>query len=271
MALTGGALTTATAGTLEAPSVVTTDVGATDRAGIGEDEWRFTVGGGLAVAPDYEGSDDYKLVPIPTAIAKKGNYRVRLFGLYVESNVLDHPNWRLGPSANYRSGYNNVENNDVQHLKNRGGSFELGVKGGYQYHIGTSTLGGYLQFLHDVSDGHDGYLISPSIEYAAPLAPSWSVVMQGNTTYASGDYMSHYFSVNQQESARTGIDTNNADADFKDVTFNVGFVYHITQSWNLSLLGQYKRLVGDAADCPVVDDEGDKNNFAGGFTVTYTW
>lgn len=95
--------------------------------------------------------------------------------------------------------------------------------------------------------------------------------MQGNTTYASGDYMSHYFSVNQQESARTGIDTNNADADFKDVTFNVGFVYHITQSWNLSLLGQYKRLVGDAADCPVVDDEGDKNNFAGGFTVTYTW
>ena len=62
------------------------------------ENWKWTVGLGVGVAPDYEGSEDYDPVPIPLARAEKGHRNVELLGLQVSSNLIDHPNWRLGPS-----------------------------------------------------------------------------------------------------------------------------------------------------------------------------
>jgi outer membrane protein len=36
-------------------------------------------------------------------------------------------------------------------------------------------------------------------------------------------------------------------------------------------LASYKRLLGDAEDSPVVNDEGDENQLMGGVLVTYTF
>ena len=42
----------------------------------------ISVGGGVGAAPDYEGSKDYKAVPVPVADVKYGNGMfMKLFGL----------------------------------------------------------------------------------------------------------------------------------------------------------------------------------------------
>ena len=75
------------------------------------DRWRYTVGLGVAVVPDYEGSDDYEPAPLPVARIQKGHRYGQLFGLKLSSNLLEHPNFRAGPVVNFRQKRDNVKNN----------------------------------------------------------------------------------------------------------------------------------------------------------------
>ena len=161
----------------QSPTDVTTTGGSLARDAAVPDNWRWTLGAGVGVAPDYEGSDDYDPVPIPVARAQKGHRFFDLFGLHATSNLIDHPNWRLGPSLNFRAGYSDVDNNRVDNLTDRGSSTELGLKGAYVVQLDQLVLPDpsielALEFLHDVSSGHDGWLLTPSLSYAAPLSPA---------------------------------------------------------------------------------------------------
>ena len=51
----------------------------------------------------------------------------------------------------------------------------------------------------------------------------------------------------------------------------MSYVYSLSREWNLVFAVTYTRLLGDAADSPVVDDEGSENQFMGGILVTYTF
>ena len=234
------------------------------------EDWRYKLGIGVGTAPDYEGGDDYQGVPIPYARAQKGHQYAQLFGLHVTSNFIEHPNWRLGPSLNYRSGYSDVDNNRVDSLQDRGRSIELGAKGGYQFAVaGAALLDLELEILRDVADGHEGWLFKPSATYSRPLSDRWNLMAGATTTYASGSYMSHFFSINSEESVRSGLENFDADADFKDAAIHALIGWEMTDRWNVNFIGQYKRMLGDAEDSPVVDDEGDENQFFGGVLFIY--
>ena len=66
------------------------------------DKWRYTVGLGAVAVPDYEGSEDYEAAPLPVARIQKGHQYGNLFGTKLTSNLIPHPNFRLGPVVNYR-------------------------------------------------------------------------------------------------------------------------------------------------------------------------
>lgn len=256
------------ADTIEVPSSSTVSGGSIHAP---PQTWRYTVGLGAGVAPDYEGSDQYDPVPVPLLRAQKGHRFGELFGLHVTSNLLDNPNWRIGPSLNYRKGYTDVGNNRVDDLKNRGGSVEVGVKGGYVFGFNESSLDLSLEFLHDVSGGHDGWVLTPKATYAMPLADRWNLTTGVEASYASGSYMSHYFSINNAQAASSGLSSYDADADFKDASLNMAIGYEWSENWGLHILAQYKRMLGDAKDSPVVDDVGDENQFFGGLVISYSW
>ncbi len=57
----------------------------------------------------------------------------------------------------------------------------------------------------------------------------------------------------------------------KDFASNLGAGYEIYQRWELTLLTQYKLMLGGAEDSPVVNDQGEEHQFFGCFVVSYTW
>ena len=71
------------------------------------------------------------------------------------------------------------------------------------------------------------------------------------------------------DAARSGLQTFDADAGFKDVGLNLAALYKPWEHWGFVGLASYRRLLGDAEDSLVVDDEGDKNQFTGGILVFY--
>lgn len=240
------------------------------------DEWKFTLGLGAGIVPDYEGADNYRAVPIPLFRASKGYQYGQLFGLHVTSNLLDSANWRFGPSLNHRKGYSDASNNKVDKLHNRGQSTEIGVKGGYDFQVKevpfpNTALSFAAEFLYDVSSGHDGWLLTPEVAYGGPFGEKWNFRLGGNFTYASGNYMSHYFSINAADSARSGLSNYDADAGIKDAAVNIAIGYHFTKSWGITGVAELRRMLGDAEDSPVVDDVGSSVNGFGGVIVSYTW
>ena len=87
-------------------------------------------------------------------------------------------------------------------------------------------------------------------------------------TYASGDYMDTYFGVTgaQAASSAAGLPAFDASSGFKDVHIELGAKVGLTHSLTLMLGGRYGRLVGDAADSPVIETA---DQLSGSVGLTY--
>ena len=96
----------------------------------------FTLGAGAATTPDYEGSEDYELVPFWNLRA--GNLYhpetyVQVIGARLFSNFLPDDHWRLGIAGQFIRERDDVENNQVDELKSVDPSVMLGLIGGYDF------------------------------------------------------------------------------------------------------------------------------------------
>ena len=228
------------------------------------------------VVPDYEGSDDYTILPAPLFTYKfSGERYFKLIGNQAFVNVLNHPNWEAGMKAVYRIGRDDdVDDSVVRRLDEVDDSFELGGFIGYGSIIGGDSRHRYnihVDITQDVTDGHDGFLIDLGGTYWRPVAKAFDIGFRGVVTYASDDYMSSYFDVSEKESIRTGLPEFDADGGFKDVRVGLMGLLHLSFNWHVGGGFIYGRLLGDAEDSPVVDDRGDANQFYGGLSLIYSW
>lgn len=237
-------------------------------ANVEAEEKSYSLGLGVGVTPDYEGSDDYEAVPIPLAqvVWDTGQY-VELQGPKLKANLIASETWRLGPMANYRRGRDDVDDKKVDKLEDVDDAFELGLFGG----VIVNNWDFALEAAQDVADGHDGFLLKLRGGYAWRLNPFWILSAGVSTTYADDDYMESYFGIDEENAARSGLKTFNADSGIKDVAFDLGVAYNFADNWSLRAIGSYTRLVSDAADSPVTDDRGSENQFFGGVMFIYTF
>ncbi len=226
------------------------------------------VGLGAGVAPDYEGSDDYQAVPmfLYNQNFDSGRY-IKLMGPNLKVNVLASKSYSLGPVLNYRSERNDVDNSQVDKMDKVDAALEAGVFGG----VAIDNWLFDIEILADVSDAHDGYTVQPAAGYRWKVASTLTLTPKAFFTYANEDYMSTYFSVNSGNRGKSTLSDYNADAGIKDVGINLVANYAPWESWGLMGLVSYKKLVNDAKDSPIVDDEGNDNQFLAGVMLTYRW
>lgn len=213
----------------------------------------YSIGGGIGIQPDYEGSDDYELVPVPTGAANFDNgMYVKLLGLNLRANLIPSNFWRLGPVYNYRPSRSDVDNSRVDRMKNISDANELGIFGG----IAWENWFVLLDVLGDTGNAYDGWYATLRGGYNWVIDPQWVLTMGGFATYADDDYMSTYFGVDAADAARSGLDEYDADGGMKDVGLDFGVNWAFAQNWNLRGLLQIKQLVGDADDSSPVVDQG---------------
>ncbi len=228
----------------------------------------ISIGGGAGMAPDYEGSDDYKFVPIPFAnLALENGMFVNLQGLTVKANLIPSRTWRLGPMYNYRASRSRVDNNRVDDMQNVSDANEIGGFAGFDYNNWFVSL----EFLADTGNAHEGWLGTARGGYKYAASKSWTLSFGLSTTYADDDYMSTYFGVTGRDSARSGLRTFDADEGLKDVGFDLGILCQFTENWAGRLLGGYKLLINDADESSPVTNEGSKHQLFGGLLVVYSF
>ena len=236
------------------------------------------VGLGIGYIPDYEGSEDYEGAP---ALFGKYNWasgRTIELGAppgpgsaaRLSSNLVSESmssTWQAGPLLQYRMKRDDMDNNKVDRMEEVDAATEAGAFVGFK----MDRFSAELSFAADVSSEHDGYLVYLKGGYDLPVNNSFKLKLGAHLTYADSDYMDTYFGVSTRDAARSGLSKYNADGGLKDWGLSLTGNYSINDSWGLMGVVGYSQLINDAEDSPLVNDEGDENQFKGTIAVTYAF
>ena len=227
---------------------------------------KTSIGLGVGMAPDYEGSEDYEAVPLPFAKVSwgdNGNY-VLLDGNNMRANFLSD-RWQLGPLLQYRAERHSVDNKRVKRLDDIDAATEAGLF--LLYKSGPWRFG--VDAVADISDEHDGSLVTLRAAYVCDNIENWKFTTTLSTTYADDDYMETYFQVDSKNVNDSGLSLYEADGGIKDVGLSILADYSWNNSWSMVGIASYTQLVDDAKNSPIVDDEGDEGQMFLGVMAIY--
>ncbi len=241
---------------------------------------RSAVGVAGRVAPDYEGSDDFGLAALPLVDVRHRYFFVEGTGVDINDGLASAglsalhvaysdpsagETWmQLGPLVRYRGGRDEQANDALDDLGDVDPSIEAG--GFLEAVAGPWSVRATLA--QDVGGGHEGFLTTFGARYTAKLG-DLTLSVGPSASWASEDYMQSYFGVTDKQASRSRHAPFDAEAGFKDVGAALRASYAITPHWLVEGQVGYWRLLGDAADSPLVDDEGSAGQFRALFGVAY--
>jgi outer membrane protein len=243
----------------------------------------FTIAAGVGSAPDYEGSDEQRLIP---AVAIRGRVSGISFwtagtALYVD--LLARPQSGLdldvGPIVGVRLNRSgDVKDAAVDKLPELDLAIEVGAFAGVSFHGLTNpydSLSFRVDYLTDVGSAHESSLISPSVSFGSPLSRSTYVSASLSAEWAGGGYADYYYSISPAEGLVAGLPAYDADGGFKHWGLSLMGIQAVTGDLTGGLgvfaLGSYKHLSGDFKDSPIVDIRGRASQWMGALGVTYTF
>lgn len=261
------ALFTAVAGVMTPRPAVASDAGG--------DDWRVTIGVGAIAAPEYMGADDMEASVLPLVDIE---WRDRLFlstrkglgGYAVNEKRAAQPllgvfdSYQLGGSVRYAFGRDEDDNTRLNGLGDIDDTAELGIFG--ELGMGNFVFSG--EVYGDVGSGHEGVHGELAAAYRMSVTEKWMVSAGPVAKFGSEDFTDSFFGVNATQAARSVYNTYDTDGGFYSVGVDAMSRYSFDENWSLTALAGYSRLVGDAADSPIVEEEG---AFTAGAFVAYTF
>jgi MipA family protein len=260
---------------------------AVDNPSLDPDRDTLTAGLGVVVLPDYEGSNDYRLIPGGIVRGKVSGISFFTRGLTLYVDLIPEPTGQkvdisFGPIIQYRASRtsaDSIEDARVAALGELDAALDVGAWAGVsKTGIITSaydTLAFRVSYQHDVLGAHDSYVIQPTIEYGTPLSTKTFVGLGATLDYVGGDFARYYYSISPGQSVASGLPVFNADGGFKSVGGNIilgqSLSGDLRRGLSLFALAGYTRMLGDFADSPIVSVAGSRNQFIGGIGLGYTF
>ncbi|WP_282601760.1 MipA/OmpV family protein [Paracoccus sp. PARArs4] len=208
--------------------------------GTGERVFSFDLGLGATVGPEYPGSDEGEVSPwviwrnagfgTGTGGTKQGFSISPSFGTVGERDTADYPEL---------SGLNDIDR-----------AYELGLR--VSYGAGPVTAYGSLR---RGFDGHEGLTGEVGAKYRTELSDRLTLWSGAELVYGDDEFNNTYFGVTAAESAASGLAETQPGGGLNEAAISFEAKYAMTE--NTALLGEirYGKLIGDAADSPVVQEE----------------
>lgn len=230
---------------------------------VGEND-QMVLGLGAAVIPDFEGSDDYQVEPVPLIDVQKGRFFAKSRD-GIGFNLLEHPRFTIGASVAWMRGY---DEDDVPQ-----GIGELDNAIGGRVFVATH-LGGVVaklsvtQALDDDDDEERGLVANAGISYPYRATERLTLIPGVAVNWANDMYMNSYFGVDASRAANSGLALYEPSAGFKDVSLHVTINYQLNKDWSLAGAIGISRLLDKAADSPFVERESQLRAVMG---LTYTF
>ncbi|MBH1998283.1 MAG: MipA/OmpV family protein [Sphingomonadaceae bacterium] len=250
----------------------------------------LTIGVGAAAIPSYEGSDDYRVMPIVQARGKVHDFSFWTRGTALYVDAIPDPggtgvDFEFGPVVNVRldrTSRKNIKDDAVRLLGKRDTGIEVGGFVGLgKTGVITSdydNLSARVAVTKDVGGAHKSYVVTPTIEYFTPLSKTAFVGTSVSAEYVGKKYGRYYYDIGALESAQSNLAPYSRAGDkagFKKLNFNLSAGKSLSgdlrHGWAIFAVGGYSRILGRYADSPIVADAGSKNQWVGAVGIGYTF
>jgi len=224
----------------------------------------WQAGGGVAVAPVFEGSNRYRAIAFPI-VAPAGLSGSEGFVQFrniddIRFRLLTLQGWEFGALAGYRGGRDSSDSSKLVRFNDIDAGLVVGGFGGYR--MGNTLLSA--SYHRQVTGEDTGAVVRLLAEQTVRLDARTKLVASIGTNIADKDYMQTFFGVTAAQAGPLPV--YSASAGFKDVFGGLKATFELDRQWTFYVAGQYSRLVGDAANSPVIDTS---NQFSGGAGLTY--
>lgn len=218
-----------------------------------EDDYIFWLGGGIAAAPDYEGSDDYEATFFPIIDP------VRFFIPRIGTIGGESRGFSIRPSFGAIGDRDQSDNPALVGLGDVDFSVELGAEVEYR----TDYWRVFANARYGVS-GHNGLVGTLGADGIFHPMDDLTIVAGPRLNFANEDFFDTYYSVNATQAAASaaggiGLPVFDADAGLRSYGVEAEAIYQFAENWRAHLRAAYFHLAGDAADSPIVAAAGDEN------------
>jgi outer membrane scaffolding protein for murein synthesis (MipA/OmpV family) len=235
----------------------------------------FFVLGALS-SPEYQGSSDQRVGPLVAARLSYDNYYIETATLSasiaLRANVSPWSGIEFGPVLGQRFGRSDIENKRVKLLGDIDDSTEAGVFMRLPFRdVLTSRDEAAIEvhYVHDVSSTASGGLLFFGGTYRIDPINRLRLRAVALAGYASDRYNQTFFGVTQAGAAASGLPEYKPSSGLRDMSLSLTANYVITGGWGINGVVSFKRLMGDAADSPIVSREGDENQISFGLGLSY--
>ena len=209
------------------------------------DDDHLVLGLGAAIAPRYDGADEYRVRPFPVVDAQYGRFFARS-GDGLGLNVWQSPQLTIGAGVNMMEGY---RKSDVPE-----GIGKLSDALGARLFVSTYAGGAVftLSVTQAITKSERGLIANARVAYPYSVSERFKVIPSISVNWANARYMNSYFGISAQQAARSGLSEYKPSSGFKDISLRIGFNYELTKTWSITGAAGIRRLMGDAADSPLV-------------------
>jgi MipA family protein len=247
----------------------------------------ITIGAGAAYLPDYEGSNDYRVVPAPAAIGAFKGFNFTLAGNRLSIDLI--PN-QPGPTWDFQAGpvgvvnFNRTSTKSIDDARVKAlGKLDTAIELGGYVGIGKTgvitspydRLSVSLSYRYDVAGVHDSGILQPTINYLTPLSRKAAVGLFASAERAERGYARAYFDVLPGQVAASGLPAYQTRGGWKN--WSVGALGTVSLTGDLlsgfKVVGgvNYRRLLNDFGDSPIVRIAGSKDQWLGAIGLAYTF
>jgi outer membrane scaffolding protein for murein synthesis (MipA/OmpV family) len=242
----------------------------------------FSVGLGVGLVPDYEGSNDYRLVPGGAVRGRVGGVSFTTRGLYLYVDAVpagSGVDFDAGPIVGVRLNRSGkIKDDIVDRLPERKAAIEAGAFVGISAHGLTNpydSLAFRVDAVHDVGNGHESTVVTPNLEFSTPLSRTLFVGASVSADFVSNRFADYYFGISLADSLASGLAPFNPDGGVKNwklgLLANQSLTGDLLHGMSIFGLGSYSRLVGDFKHSPIVSDRGSASQWFGGLGLAYSW
>jgi outer membrane protein len=120
-------------------------------------------------------------------------------------------------------------------------------------------------------NGHDGWVGVGGVDLVVRSRDTWLVSVGPRLTWADNAFHDAYFTVAPTSAATTGLPVYDAGSGFASAGITAGVELQITPRWGLASYARYDRLIGDAANSPIVQQLGSRDQASAGVALSYTF
>jgi len=220
-----------------------------------------SMGLGTLTRPEFEGSDRYVVRALPVVNFQYGPAFLSMtqgLGVYLPAA----PGLILAPALRYRGARKEKHSELLRGM----GNLPYWVEGGGSIRWQPGPAGLNLKVFQGLGRV-DGLTADLEASYGAVLTKSLKGSVSLSTMFADRAYNRAYFGVTPAQSEQSGYRVYEPGAGIKHAALTGSLGYGLTESLELGLMGQYKRLTGPAAASPLVE-RGSADQFLSAISVS---